>query len=148
MQKCISNTNSFQGFWRCWHASFSEWLMRYIYLPLGGRKRRVISLWLIFIFVGAWHDLDYNWMSFSIFNAAGITIESLMREYIYNSGQKWLSTSRSSWTIRILEVSVGAMNVALLTLSNFAINQGFERMRDFVWHAYFKDSEGMWKLNF
>jgi D-alanyl-lipoteichoic acid acyltransferase DltB (MBOAT superfamily) len=116
--------------------------MRYIYLPLGGRNRRLTSLWLIFIFVGIWHDMAYNWMAFALFNAAGISLESLVHQWIYKSGQNWISTSRSSWVIRILEVCVGGLNVALLTLSNFAINHGFQRMKDFVWYSFMQNSDG------
>lgn len=143
MQKCISNTSSFQGFWRAWHASFFEWLVRYIYIPLGGRKTRLLGLWLIFLFVGSWHDfMDPNWMAFAIFNAAGSTIESVLREWVYKSGQRFLPTSRSSWLIRFLEVAVGALNVALLILSTFAINQGFEKISSFFYFAFLKDSAG------
>lgn len=139
MKKCISNSNTFQGFWRAWHASFSEWLVRYIYVPMGGRSRRVISLWLIFFFVGAWHEFDWKWMAFSFFNAFGISIESIVITFIYKKPQKFINTSRNSWPIRVAEVIATAMNLSLLILANFAINQGFERTFSFVWAAFLKD---------
>jgi D-alanyl-lipoteichoic acid acyltransferase DltB (MBOAT superfamily) len=36
MQRCVSNNYSIQSFWRAWHRSFNRWLVRYIYVPLGG----------------------------------------------------------------------------------------------------------------
>jgi D-alanyl-lipoteichoic acid acyltransferase DltB (MBOAT superfamily) len=36
MQRCVSNNYSMQAFWRGWHRSFNRWLVRYIYIPLGG----------------------------------------------------------------------------------------------------------------
>ena len=48
----------FQGFWRNWHASFNRWLVRYVYVPLGGAAWRAANVWLIFGFVALWHDLE------------------------------------------------------------------------------------------
>lgn len=47
-----------QGFWRGWHASFNRWLVRYLYVPLGGSRRRALVIWPIFFFVALWHDLE------------------------------------------------------------------------------------------
>jgi len=38
-------------FRRGWHSSFNKWLVRYIYMPMGGRSARYVSVWLIFLFV-------------------------------------------------------------------------------------------------
>ena len=43
-----------QGFWKGWHASFNQWLVRYIYVPLGGSSMRLLNIWLIFTFVALW----------------------------------------------------------------------------------------------
>lgn len=56
MPRCMSNNYSLQGFWRQWHSSYNQWLVRYMYVPLGGRERRSLSVWLVFLFVGLWHD--------------------------------------------------------------------------------------------
>lgn len=47
-----------QGFWRGWHASFNRWLVRYLYIPLGGSRRRALAIWPAFFFVALWHDLE------------------------------------------------------------------------------------------
>ncbi len=61
MGHCIVNTHSLSGFWRSWHKSFNQWLIRYMYIPLGGNKfgfsRQVLSIIVIFTFVSFWHDL-------------------------------------------------------------------------------------------
>lgn len=36
MNRCVSNNYSVQSFWRGWHRSFNRWLVRYVYVPLGG----------------------------------------------------------------------------------------------------------------
>jgi D-alanyl-lipoteichoic acid acyltransferase DltB (MBOAT superfamily) len=49
-----------QGFWRNWHASYNLWLVRYMYVPLGGSRRRAVNAWLVFTFVALWHDLEWR----------------------------------------------------------------------------------------
>jgi len=49
-----------QGFWRNWHASYNLWLVRYMYVPLGGSRRRALNAWVIFTFVALWHDVEWR----------------------------------------------------------------------------------------
>ena len=37
MSRCMLNNYGFEGFWRMWHRGFNHWLIRYLYVPLGGR---------------------------------------------------------------------------------------------------------------
>lgn len=65
MVRCVSNNYSTQLFWRSWHRSYNRWLVRYIYVPLGGTSfrswrqtiRSVITFLLTFTFVALWHDI-------------------------------------------------------------------------------------------
>ncbi|KAM0485187.1 hypothetical protein ACHAPX_001168 [Trichoderma viride] len=65
MVRCVSNNYSTQLFWRAWHRSYNRWLIRYIYVPLGGSSfrswvstaRSVITYLLVFTFVALWHDI-------------------------------------------------------------------------------------------
>lgn len=53
-------TNNYSGlaFWRAWHRSFYLWIVKYLYVPMGGRKFAMWSIWPIFTFVAIWHDLQ------------------------------------------------------------------------------------------
>ncbi|OTA04359.1 glycerol:H+ symporter (Gup1), putative [Trichoderma parareesei] len=65
MVRCVSNNYSTQLFWRAWHRSYNRWLIRYIYIPLGGSSFRnwqssvksVVTYLLVFTFVALWHDI-------------------------------------------------------------------------------------------
>ena len=35
MEKCICGNITTEAFWRHWHKSFNQWLIRYLYIPLG-----------------------------------------------------------------------------------------------------------------
>ncbi|CAE7740794.1 gup1 [Symbiodinium sp. CCMP2592] len=55
MQRCVCNNYSLSGFWRGWHASFNRWLVRYLYIPLGGRGLLWANVWIVFGFVVVEH---------------------------------------------------------------------------------------------
>lgn len=55
-------TNNYSGlaFWRSWHRSFYLWILRYMYIPLGGSKYGALNIWPIFTLVAIWHDIELN----------------------------------------------------------------------------------------
>lgn len=58
MLRCMSNNYSALAFWRSWHRSFNRWIIRYIYIPLGGSKRPIVNTLAVFTFVAFWHDIS------------------------------------------------------------------------------------------
>jgi D-alanyl-lipoteichoic acid acyltransferase DltB (MBOAT superfamily) len=75
MLRCMSNNYSLEGFWRGWHASFNRWLVQYVYKPMGGRARRYYSVWVIFLFVALWHDLETKLLLWGLLNASFYVLE-------------------------------------------------------------------------
>jgi len=67
MLRCMSNNFSALAFWRSWHRSYNRWIVRYIYIPIGGARRPLINMLAVFTFVALWHDLSlkllaWGWM--------------------------------------------------------------------------------------
>lgn len=81
MVRCMSNNYSAFAFWRGWHRSYNRWIVRYIYVPLGGggggrrpagtkpssspppsgfmvKFQRIRNFLLVFTFVALWHDIN------------------------------------------------------------------------------------------
>lgn len=66
MLRCVSNNYSTMSFWRAWHRSYNRWLVRYIWIPLGGSDfrswlgiaRSLLTYMLVFTFVALWHDIQ------------------------------------------------------------------------------------------
>ena len=67
--RCMSDNYSALAFWRGWHRSFNRWIIRYIYIPLGGsgvasgkgswgRVRAIFNVLIVFSFVALWHDIQ------------------------------------------------------------------------------------------
>lgn len=70
MNRCMNNNFSLGGFWRSWHRSFNRWLVRYIYIPLGGSRgkslpRQAINILIVFTFVAVWHDQTMQLLSWA-----------------------------------------------------------------------------------
>ncbi|CAI8499034.1 unnamed protein product [Pichia kudriavzevii] len=58
MIRCMNNNFSTMQFWRSWHRSFNKWVLRYIYVPLGGSNHRLLGSLATFSFVAIWHDIE------------------------------------------------------------------------------------------
>ncbi|KAK1757349.1 glycerol uptake protein 1 [Echria macrotheca] len=66
MVRCVSNNFSTLSFWRSWHRSYNRFLLRYIYIPMGGANFRsardavksVATYLMVFTFVALWHDIQ------------------------------------------------------------------------------------------
>lgn len=81
MVRCMSNNYSAFAFWRGWHRSLNRWVVRYLYVPLGGgespstskdstdkpssassrlltRARRIFNVLAVFTFMALWHDIN------------------------------------------------------------------------------------------
>ncbi|OCK84877.1 glycerol uptake protein 1 [Lepidopterella palustris CBS 459.81] len=66
MVRCMSDNYSAMKFWRGWHRSFNRWIVRYIYIPIGGsgaagfwgQARSVLNYLAVFTFVALWHDIQ------------------------------------------------------------------------------------------
>ncbi|PNS17887.1 hypothetical protein CAC42_3846 [Sphaceloma murrayae] len=62
MVRCMSDNYSALAFWRGWHRSFNRWIVRYIYIPLGGsgggKVRAIANFLVVFTFVALWHDIN------------------------------------------------------------------------------------------
>jgi len=139
MNRCVNNNFTFQGFWRSWHASFNKWTVRYLYIPLGGRSTQTLSIWLIFLFIGLWHDLWIEWVAWALLNCLFFSMEILIMVFFSRPKMDWL-TSKPYW--RHIVALAGALNVFLLMLANLAILHGFSDSLLFL-HLAFMEGNGV-----
>ncbi|KAF2717651.1 MBOAT-domain-containing protein [Polychaeton citri CBS 116435] len=62
MIRCMSDNYSVMAFWRGWHRSYNQWIIRYIFIPLGGSRvskpRAILNMLAVFTFVALWHDIN------------------------------------------------------------------------------------------
>ncbi|GAM17035.1 hypothetical protein SAMD00019534_002100 [Acytostelium subglobosum LB1] len=134
MNRCVNNNYTFTGFWRSWHGSFNKWTVRYLYIPLGGKKTQHLTIWLIFFFIGLWHDLWWSWVAWALLNCVFFTIEIGIMFYFYSPKKLPL---RKKWYWRYIVALAGTFNIFLLMVANLAILHGFENSILFIKNAFF-----------
>ncbi|GBG30487.1 Glycerol uptake protein 1 [Hondaea fermentalgiana] len=121
MERCMNNNFTVGGFWRAWHRSFNRWLVRYIYVPLGGNSigplRKAFNILVVFTFVGFWHDLKpelfaWGWL-LSLFFMPEIVAERVSR---IESVRAWMEKHplAGRWIVSFL----GACNIIMLKIAN------------------------------
>ena len=80
---CLLCTN-LTDFWRRWHMSMGAWLRDYVYIPLGGGRRRVTrSLLATFVYCGLWHYPAFAgpWV-FGLLQTVGLTLTRRWQTYL------------------------------------------------------------------
>jgi D-alanyl-lipoteichoic acid acyltransferase DltB (MBOAT superfamily) len=134
MLKCMSNNYSVGEFWKNWHASYNQWLIYYLYIPLGGRHYQFLNTWVIFSFVAIWHDLEWKLVCWGFMNAFFFILERLIATYfrpLFISNKKIAPdqkdedggkidkiNSTSSIFVQCFDAFFGALNIMALMLIN------------------------------
>jgi len=136
MNRCVNNNFTFTGFWRSWHGSLNKWILRYLYIPLGGKNTQQITIWLIFSFIGLWHDLEWRWLAWAWCNCVFFSLEIIILTFFSSKKFSWLH--RKPFWRHIVAFS-GTANIFLLMVANLAILHGFEYTPVFVERAFFSE---------
>ena len=96
MARCMSNNYSPVEFWQTWHRSYNRWLVRYLYIPLGGNQYKHLNIFPVFTFVAVWHDIElrlliWGWL-IALFILPELLLSSLAKKYISRHEElyRWL----------------------------------------------------------
>lgn len=72
---------SFTDFWKRWHISLSNWMLEYLYIPLGGNRhgpfRTTLNLWLVFLLSGIWHGASWNFLIWGAFHGTFLSLNKI-----------------------------------------------------------------------
>ena len=75
--------SSMQAFWRRWHISLSSWLRDYLYVPLGGGRKGLISscinVFITMVLGGLWHGAALTFLAWGALHGGVQVIERLGR---------------------------------------------------------------------
>ncbi|KAM7481876.1 hypothetical protein LguiB_006459 [Lonicera macranthoides] len=115
MPKCINNCYNLERFWKNWHASFNKWLVRYMYIPLGGSRRKLLNVWVIFTFVAVWHDLEWKLLSWAWLTCIFFIPEMIVKS-VSNSFQ--VESAFGEFIFRELRAVAGAVTITCLMVAN------------------------------
>ncbi|XP_029927218.1 protein-cysteine N-palmitoyltransferase HHAT isoform X2 [Myripristis murdjan] len=80
LPRCVSIMYSFTGMWRHFDEGLYRWLIRYIYVPLGGSRHgllyKMLSTGLAFGFVCLWHGGHDYLQYWALMNWTGVLVEN------------------------------------------------------------------------
>ncbi|XP_038990830.1 membrane-bound O-acyltransferase gup1-like isoform X2 [Hibiscus syriacus] len=115
MPKCVNNCHNLESFWKNWHASFNKWIVRYLYIPLGGSQRKLLNIWVIFTFVAVWHDLEWKLLSW-----AWLTCLFFVPELLVKSAANAFQAKGAleGFLFRELRAAGGAITITCLMVAN------------------------------
>ncbi|CAA0822052.1 MBOAT (membrane bound O-acyl transferase) family protein [Striga hermonthica] len=115
MPRCVNNCHNLESFWKNWHASFNRWLVRYVYIPLGGSQTKLLNVWAVFTFVAVWHDLEWKLLSW-----AWLTCIFFIPEMLVKSAAAAFPVEGAFWefVFRELRAVAGAITITCLMVAN------------------------------
>ncbi|PKS12774.1 hypothetical protein jhhlp_000985 [Lomentospora prolificans] len=146
MVRCVSNNFSTLHFWRAWHRSYNRWLIRYIYVPLGGAKftslksavRSIVTYILVFTFVALWHDIQLRLLIWG-----WLIVLFLLPEIIASKLFPASKFEGRETTYRMLCCVGGVINVVMMMAANlvgFAV--GLDGLKSII-SGIFQDRHGL-----
>lgn len=63
-------------FWRRWHMSLGSFFRDYVYIPLGGnRKRQLLNIFVVWFLTGFWHGASWNFIIWGLYFGTIIYLE-------------------------------------------------------------------------
>ncbi len=69
-------SRSVTEFWRRWHMTLGGWFREYVYIPLGGnRKRQGLNLLVVWFLTGFWHGAGWHFIIWGLYFALFLVIE-------------------------------------------------------------------------
>lgn len=89
MIRLVDNNYSALAFWRAWHRSYNKWVVRYIYIPLGGSHNRILTSLAVFSFVAVWHDIELRLLIWGWLIVIFLLPEIFLTNYFQIYKNKW-----------------------------------------------------------
>jgi D-alanyl-lipoteichoic acid acyltransferase DltB (MBOAT superfamily) len=72
-----------QDFWRRWHITLSRWLVKYLYIPLGGNRHGMVktlrNIAITFLLCGLWHGAGWTFVAWGAVHGLGLVIYRLWK---------------------------------------------------------------------
>ena len=119
-------SKSITEFWRRWHISLGSFFRDYVYIPLGGnRKRQLLNIFVVWFLTGFWHGASWNFIIWGLYFG---TIVYLEKRIIFKLTEKvpdiikWLFTMILVIFGWVIFYYVDFNNLIVFTKSLFGLN--------------------------
>ena len=75
-------SRSVTEFWKRWHMTLGNFIMNYLYIPLGGNRKgkghTYFNLWICFLLSGLWHGASWTFVLWGAFHGLFICLDKLL----------------------------------------------------------------------
>ncbi|XP_031195221.1 protein-cysteine N-palmitoyltransferase HHAT isoform X1 [Mastomys coucha] len=131
LPRCVSTMFSFTGMWRYFDVGLHSFLIRYVYIPLGGSQRGLLGTLLstatTFAFVSYWHGSYEDLWCWAALNWLGVTVESGVQKLLKTPCvQETLARHLSPRARRRLHALLAACSTSMLILFNLVFLGGIQ----------------------
>lgn len=94
-------SKSVSEFWRRWHMTLGSFFRDYVYIPLGGNRKRVyFNLFVVWLLTGFWHGASWNFVVWGLYNGAFIMLERFFKSFF----EKIPSVLRHIYLILVVDI--------------------------------------------
>lgn len=101
-------------FWRHWHMSLYEWLVDYVFVPLGGSRGSLAAvcrnILIVMVVSGVWHGAGMNFVLWGLWHGALLVVHRLWSSYRLRSGappaEGWAAPA-VAWVTTYCAVNLG-----------------------------------------
>ncbi|KAM7054198.1 protein-cysteine N-palmitoyltransferase HHAT isoform 3-T7 [Molossus nigricans] len=141
LPRCVSTMFSFTGMWRYFDVGLHDFLIRYVYIPVGGSQHgllgTLVSTAMTFAFVSYWHGgYDYLWC-WAALNWLGVTVENGVRRLVeIPCIQDSLVQLLSPRARRRVHAALASCSTSMLILSNLVFLGG-NQVGKIYWNRIF-----------
>eukprot|EP00743_Colponemidia_sp_Colp-15_P015621 GILK01018860.1.p1 GENE.GILK01018860.1~~GILK01018860.1.p1 ORF type:complete len:384 (-),score=4.35 GILK01018860.1:23-1174(-) len=121
MVRCFCATTTIANFWRDWHASFNQWIVRYMYIPMGGNRFKILSIFPIFGFIALWHDIEMKLFWWAAIMCGAFLPEAIGTAFFSQRKFSWLHNASYFPQVRCVASYVSVMSLILGNLVGYGM---------------------------
>ncbi|MEM0955679.1 MAG: MBOAT family O-acyltransferase [Pseudomonadota bacterium] len=140
--------------WRRWHITLSDFVMRYVYAPLGagkrGHARMYVHLFIAFLVTGIWHGAGWNFVVFGCLHGTAVLLHQAWKDLGLRMPQ-WLGVllTFNFWALALVifrsptlahaqlvyQRMLGGVEVSIYTHDEYLVVAGLLVLLALVWRA-------------
>ena len=83
--QCLLKSKNVADLWNRWHISLNRFLIKYVYIQLGGRKgssfKTYVNTMIVFFLSGLWHGANWTFILWGTLNGIALVIYRMNKRY-------------------------------------------------------------------